>query len=89
MTAPVPQGEALSNLSPYATWRTSPMGLAGRDPVFFAQLASETPTFHPERERFRNGKVSVCCPPNVSPRRAAHRLLRKHDISPCRTIKTI
>ena len=32
--------------SPYGTWRTSPMGLAGRDPIFFAQLASETQTFH-------------------------------------------
>ena len=38
----------LLNFSPYATWRTSPMGLAGRDPIFFAQLASETQTFHPE-----------------------------------------
>ena len=47
MTAPAPDGHALLNLSPYATWRTSPMGLAGRDPVFFAQLASETQTFHP------------------------------------------
>lgn len=30
------------NLSPYAEWRASPMGLAGRDPIFFAQLESET-----------------------------------------------
>lgn len=29
------------NLSPYAEWRASPMGLAGRDPIFFAQLESE------------------------------------------------
>ena len=29
------------NVSPYGEWRWSPMGLAGRDPVFFAQLASE------------------------------------------------
>lgn len=48
MTAPDPHGDGLLNLSSYATWRTSPMGLAGRDPVFFAQLASETQTFHPE-----------------------------------------
>lgn len=47
MTAPNPHGSNLLNLSPYATWRTSPMGLAGRDPIFFAQLASETQTFHP------------------------------------------
>lgn len=35
------RGEAV-NLSPYATWRASPMGLAGRDPIFFSQLQSET-----------------------------------------------
>jgi hypothetical protein len=35
------QAQAL-NLSPYAEWSASPMGLAGRDPVFFAQLQSET-----------------------------------------------
>jgi hypothetical protein len=48
MTVPNPHGEGLINLSPYASWRTSPMGLAGRDPFFFAQLASETQSFHPE-----------------------------------------
>lgn len=47
MTVPNPHGDNLINLSPYATWRSSPMGLAGRDPFFFAQLASETQTFHP------------------------------------------
>lgn len=31
-----------TNISPYAEWRASPMGLAGRDPIFFAQLQSET-----------------------------------------------
>lgn len=46
MTVPGPDN-LLVNLAPYGTWRTSPMGLAGRDPVFFAQLASETQTFHP------------------------------------------
>ena len=45
MTTPAP-GTLLNNLSPYGTWRTSPMGLSGRDPIFFAQLASETQTFH-------------------------------------------
>src|SRR5579883_120973 len=34
------------NHSPYATWRSSPMGMAGRDPIFLAQLASETGAFH-------------------------------------------
>ncbi len=48
MTEPSPKAKALLNLSPYATWRTSPMGLGGRDPIFLAQLASETETFHPQ-----------------------------------------
>ncbi len=47
MTTPAPDGR-LANLSPFGTWRTSPMGLAGRDPIFFAQLASEVQTFHPD-----------------------------------------
>ena len=38
----------LTNISPYGSWHKSPMGLSGRDPVFFAQLASEIETFHPE-----------------------------------------
>jgi hypothetical protein len=38
----------LVNLSPFGTWRSSPMGMAGRDPIFFAQLASETDRFHPK-----------------------------------------
>ena len=49
MTEPNPHGANLLNLSPYATWRTSPMGLGGRDPVFFAQLQSER-GFHPTME---------------------------------------
>jgi hypothetical protein len=48
MTQPDPVSGKLLNLSPYGTWRTSPMGLAGRDPIFFAQLASETQSFHPD-----------------------------------------
>jgi hypothetical protein len=30
------------NVSPFGEWRWSPMGLAGRDPIFYAQLESET-----------------------------------------------
>ncbi len=48
MTEPNPHGHNLLNLSPYATWKTSPMGLGGRDPIFYAQLASETESFHPQ-----------------------------------------
>jgi hypothetical protein len=29
------------NVSPYGEWRWSPMGLAGRDPIFFSQLEGE------------------------------------------------
>jgi hypothetical protein len=52
MTAAVPppvgpKQPTMFNFSPYGTWRTSPMGLAGRDPIFFTMLASETQTFHP------------------------------------------
>jgi len=35
------------NLSVYGEWKASPMGLAGRDPIFFAQLQSET-NIYPE-----------------------------------------
>jgi hypothetical protein len=30
-----------ANVSPYGEWRWSPMGLAGRDPIFFSQVESE------------------------------------------------
>jgi mono/diheme cytochrome c family protein len=36
-----PGAIAGANVSPYGEWRWSPMGLAGRDPVFYAQLDSE------------------------------------------------
>lgn len=29
------------NIAPYSQWSTSPMGLAGRDPIFYSQLESE------------------------------------------------
>lgn len=38
------------NLSPYGEWRASMMGLAGRDPIFYAQLESEL-ALHPTRAR--------------------------------------
>lgn len=49
MTMPDPDGDRLLNMAPYATWRSSPMGLAGRDPIFFAQMASELQTFHSDK----------------------------------------
>jgi hypothetical protein len=36
----------LLNIAPYGEWRGSPMGLAGRDPIFFSQLETEQAT-HP------------------------------------------
>jgi mono/diheme cytochrome c family protein len=38
--------DKLVNQSSYGTWRSSPMGMAGRDPIFFAQVASEAESFH-------------------------------------------
>ncbi|HEY3055870.1 MAG TPA: hypothetical protein VGK31_08070, partial [Thermoanaerobaculia bacterium] len=35
------EAKPLVNISPYGEWRWSPMGLAGRDPIFYAQLDSE------------------------------------------------
>jgi len=60
MTVPNPHGDNLINLSPYATWRSSPMGLAGRDPFFFAQLASETQTFHPDSKQIVEDSCLGC-----------------------------
>ena len=45
MLYPVPGTTTALNLSPDGEWRYSMMGLAGRDPVFFAQLNSES-TIH-------------------------------------------
>lgn len=41
MTLQDEQLEQTINLSPYAEWSVSPMGLAGRDPIFLAQLETE------------------------------------------------
>jgi hypothetical protein len=46
MTEPA-LGSALRSVSPWALWRSSPMGLSGRDPFFYAQVESETTHFHP------------------------------------------
>jgi hypothetical protein len=56
MTEPGTSGK-LINMSPYATWRSSPMGLSARDPIFYAQLASESETFH----RGSSAKVQDVC----------------------------
>jgi len=43
------------NVSPYGEWRASLMGLSGRDPVFFSQIASEL-TLH------KNAKLPTTIP---------------------------
>lgn len=42
------------NVSPYGEWRVSPMGLAGRDPIFFSQLQSETNNLPAARKCIEN-----------------------------------
>ena len=38
----LPNGEDMgTDISPYGDWRFTPMGLAGRDPIFYAQLETE------------------------------------------------
>jgi len=53
------------NVSPYGEWRWSPMGLAGRDPIFYAQIESELTyidTIEPpeKREQVRRTVVNLC-----------------------------
>ena len=51
-------GSSPQNLSPYGEWRYSMMGLAGRDPIFFAQLDTES-TLHARLAGKRNGAAFV------------------------------
>jgi len=44
------------NVSPFGEWRWSPMGLAGRDPIFYAQLESETAFM---QDFFKNDKKKM------------------------------
>lgn len=53
------------NVSPYTEWRWSPMGLAGRDPIFYAQLDSElsyldTLPDPAKREELKRTVVNTC-----------------------------
>jgi Cytochrome P460 len=47
------------NLSPYTEWRASMMGLAGRDPIFHAQLESEK-TMRPSQAAFLDNTCYRC-----------------------------
>ena len=49
---------SLKNLSAFGEWRYSMMGLAGRDPVFFAQLDTES-TLHSHLKGRPNGAAFV------------------------------
>jgi len=48
MVLPLERSSQYLNISPYAEWSASLMGLSGRDPVFHAQLESEK-AMHPEQ----------------------------------------
>ena len=59
-------GDPGVNISPYGEWRWSPMGLAGRDPIFFAQLESEVAILEasvddPEQRRELVAEVKDTC----------------------------
>src|SRR5882672_3785570 len=47
------------NISPYTEWRASMMGLAGRDPIFHAQLESEK-NLYPEHTEFFDNTCYRC-----------------------------
>ncbi|MBA3242241.1 MAG: hypothetical protein H0T60_13515, partial [Acidobacteria bacterium] len=68
------------NLSPYTEWRNSMMGLAGRDPIFHAQLESET-TRYPKQTAFLENTCYKCH--GVMGQRQIHLDLKKdfkHDM---------
>ena len=60
--SPAPAATSGANVSPYGEWRWSPMGLAGRDPVFFAQLESEFAYLktRPDGERLTRDVRNAC-----------------------------
>ena len=47
------------NVSPYGEWRWSPMGLAGRDPVFYSQLDSEL-VFLKNQQKTQQMVIDTC-----------------------------
>jgi len=52
--------EPLVNVGPYGEWRWSPMGLAGRDPVFYAQLESEIAFVTAHKPQEKTAIVTLC-----------------------------
>jgi hypothetical protein len=58
------------NLSEWGEWSTSPMGLAGRDPIFYSQLQSETNTLPQHTECIEN--TCLHCHAVMGQRQLAH-----------------
>ncbi|MFC3229692.1 hypothetical protein ACFOGJ_20755 [Marinibaculum pumilum] len=79
MTLPSGEGSRFIDISPYGTWVSSPMGLAGRDPFFFAQLASETQSFHPEEAALVADTCLGCHGVMGQRQHAIDRMLRGED----------
>jgi hypothetical protein len=52
-------GDHPVNVSPYGEWRWSPMGLAGRDPIFYAQLDSEL-AYLEDRKTDQQAVINTC-----------------------------
>ncbi|HEY2860923.1 MAG TPA: cytochrome P460 family protein [Terracidiphilus sp.] len=49
------------NISPYGEWRWTPMGLAGRDPVFYSQLDSELAYLEKlKKQNKQQGVIDTC-----------------------------
>lgn len=53
------------NIAPFGEWRWSPMGLAGRDPFFYSQLATELAILdqefkEPDRSQAKEALVNTC-----------------------------
>ena len=55
----IPYGEGF-NLSEYGEWRWSPMGLAGRDPIFHAQLESELALVNDKAPAAKDALTNLC-----------------------------
>ncbi len=79
MTRPSGEGSRFIDISPYGTWVSSPMGLAGRDPIFFAQLASETQSFHPQEAALVEDTCLGCHGVMGQRQHAIDRVLRGED----------
>ncbi len=66
MFLPTPGATGINgaNVSPYGEWRWSPMGLAGRDPVFYSQLEGEFSYFKtlppPRNEQLTTQVRNLC-----------------------------